>query len=82
MTWVQFLARIETFLPATMSGPALLSTQPPVQWVVGALFLEVEWPNLKAYHQPLSSADVKNTWSYTSIQSYIFMVWCLLEAQG
>jgi hypothetical protein len=29
-------------------------------------------------HSPASSAEVKNAWSYTSTQPYVFMAWCLL----
>jgi hypothetical protein len=37
------------------SGP----TQPPIQWVPGALSLGVKWPVREAYHSPPSSAEVK-----------------------
>jgi hypothetical protein len=40
--------------------------QPPIQWVPGALFLEVKRPKRDADHSPPSSAEVKNKWSYTS----------------
>jgi hypothetical protein len=32
-----------------------------------------------AGHSPPSGAKVKNTWSYTSIPSYVFMVWCIVK---
>jgi hypothetical protein len=41
-------------------------TQPPIQWVPGALSLEVKRPEGEADYSPPSSAEVKNTWSYTS----------------
>jgi hypothetical protein len=44
------------------SGP----TQPPIQWVPGALSLGVKWPGREVDHSPPSSAEVKNEWSYTS----------------
>jgi hypothetical protein len=45
---------------------ALGLTQPPIQWVPGALSLEVKWPVCEADHSPPSSAEVKNEWRYTS----------------
>jgi hypothetical protein len=44
-------------------------TQPPIQWV----------PERKAGHLALSSAEVKNAWSYASTPLYIFMTWCLIN---
>jgi hypothetical protein len=38
---------------------ALGPTQPPIQWVPGALSLEVKWPGCEADHSPSSSAEVK-----------------------
>jgi len=34
-------------------------TQPPIQWVLGALFLGVNHPGSEADHSPPSSAEVK-----------------------
>jgi len=63
----------------TVSGPALESTQPPVLWVPGALSLRIKWQGREADHSPLSSAGVKNAWSYTSIHPICLhcMVLCL-----
>jgi hypothetical protein len=44
---------------------ALGPTQPPIQWVLGALSLGVKQPGSEADHSPPSSAKVKNVWSYT-----------------
>jgi hypothetical protein len=44
----------------TYLGP----TQPPTQWVLGALSLRLKWR--EADHSPPSSAEVNNAWSYTS----------------
>jgi hypothetical protein len=47
----------------TVLGP----TQPPIQCVPEALYLEVKRPGREASHSTPSSAEVKNKWSYTSI---------------
>jgi hypothetical protein len=52
---------LEIFLFDTMSRPALRPTQPPIQWVLGALS-----PGREADHSPPYNAKVKNAWSYTS----------------
>jgi hypothetical protein len=46
---------------------ALGPTQPPIQWVPGALSLGAKRPRREADHSPPSSAEVKNAWSYTPI---------------
>jgi hypothetical protein len=38
---------------------ALGSTQPPIQWVPGAVSLRVKWPEREADRSPPSSAEVK-----------------------
>jgi hypothetical protein len=67
--WPEFDSRQEQglFLFAATSRPALGLTQPPVQWVLIALFPEVKRPGREANHSPLSSAEVKNAWSYASM---------------
>jgi hypothetical protein len=50
----------------TASRTALGPTQPPIQWVPGALSLGVKQPGRQADHSPPSSAEVKNAWSYTA----------------
>jgi hypothetical protein len=57
---------LETFLFTTVSRTALGPTQPPIQWVPGAISLEVKRPGREADRSPPSSAKVKNAWSYTS----------------
>jgi hypothetical protein len=47
------------FLFITASRTALGSTQPPIQWVPGALFLGIKWPEHEADHSPPSSVKVK-----------------------
>jgi hypothetical protein len=68
---------LEILLFTTVLRPALESTQPPIQWVIGALFLGVKWLGCEADNSPPSSAKVKNAWSYTSTSLYVFMVWHL-----
>jgi len=46
---------------------ALGPTQPPIQWVPGALALGVMRPGREADHSPLFSTEVKNSCSCTSI---------------
>jgi hypothetical protein len=47
------------FLLTTESRTALGPTQPPIQWVLGALSLEAKRPGREADHSPPSSAEVK-----------------------
>jgi hypothetical protein len=58
---------------------ALVSTQPPIQWVPGAISVGVQRPGREADHSPPSNAEVKNAWSYTSTPQYVFMAWCLAK---
>jgi hypothetical protein len=44
---------------STSSRPALVSTQPPIQWVPGALSPGVKRPGCDAGHSPPTSAEVK-----------------------
>jgi hypothetical protein len=62
-----------------MSRPALGLTQPPIQWIPGALSLGLKRPGREADHSPPSSAEVKNAWSYTSTPQYVFVAWCLVK---
>jgi len=57
---------LEIYLFITFSTPALGPTQPPTQWVPGALSLWIKRPGREADHSPPSSAKVKNAWSYAS----------------
>jgi hypothetical protein len=42
-------------------------------WVPGALSPGVKRPGREADHSPPASAEVKNTWTYTSALPYVFM---------
>jgi hypothetical protein len=50
-----------------LSTPALGPTQPPIQWVPGALSPEVKRQGREADHSPQTTAEVKKMWLYTSI---------------
>jgi hypothetical protein len=52
-----------------MSRLALGPTQPPIQYVRGALSLGVKWPGREADHSPHLVPSSKNVWSYTSTPS-------------
>jgi hypothetical protein len=56
---VRFPAGAGIFLFTTASRTALGPTQPPIQWVPGALSLGVKRPVREADHSPPSSAEVK-----------------------
>jgi hypothetical protein len=56
---VQFPAGLGIFLFTTASGTALGPTQPPIQWVEGALSLVIKRPGRETDHLPPSSAEVK-----------------------
>jgi len=77
---IRFWAEEGNFLFATTSRPVLGSTQPPNQWVPGGGDLSpgVKRPEREANHSPSSSAEVKNTWRYTSTPPYV-MLWCLVK---
>jgi hypothetical protein len=54
------------FLLATTPRQAQGATQPPIQWVLGALTPGIKGPGREVDHLPPASAEVKNGWSYTS----------------
>jgi hypothetical protein len=53
------------FLITTAFRSALGPTQ-PIQWIPGDLSLGVKLPGREADNSPPSTAEVKNTWRYTS----------------
>jgi hypothetical protein len=67
------------FLFTTASRTILGPTQLPIQLVSGALSLGVKGPEREADHSPPSSAEVKNTWNYTSTPQCVFLAWCLVR---
>jgi hypothetical protein len=54
------------FFFTSASKPVLRHTQPPIQWVTGALSLGVKRPGLETDHSTPSNAEVKNALSYAS----------------
>jgi hypothetical protein len=58
---------------STSSRPTLGPTQPPIQWVPGALSPGVKRPGCEADHSAPTSAEVKKMWIYTSTPPYAFM---------
>jgi hypothetical protein len=70
---------LRIFLFTTASRTALGPTQPPLQWVPGALSLGVKRPGSEADHSPPSSAEIKNERSYTSTPPTRFTAWCLVR---
>lgn len=66
-------AGIRDFFNCKMFVPAMASTQTPVWWLLGALYLEVKWPRHEADYSPPSNSKVKNKWSCKSILPYVIM---------
>jgi hypothetical protein len=50
---------------STSSRPALGSTQPPIQWVTGALSPKLKRQGREADDSPPANAEVKKVWIYT-----------------
>jgi hypothetical protein len=57
----------------SMSRPVLGPTQPPIQWVPGVLSPRVKRLGREADPSPPTTAEVNNTWIYTSTPPYVFM---------
>jgi hypothetical protein len=58
--------RVRNFLFSKSSRPVLRSTEPPIQWVPGALPPGLKRPGREVDHSPPTSAEVKKMWIYTS----------------
>jgi hypothetical protein len=65
--------RVKNFLFSTSSRPALGPTQPPTQWVPGAVSPGIKRPGREADHSPAASAEANKMWTYTSTPPYVFM---------
>jgi hypothetical protein len=57
---------------STLFRLALMSTEPPIQWVAWAVSARLEKPGREADHSPPSSAEVKN-------RGAVFMALCLIH---
>jgi hypothetical protein len=55
------------------SKTTLRPTQPPIQWVPGALFPGVKRPGREADYSHPTNSEVKKTWLYTSNPPYALM---------
>jgi hypothetical protein len=69
-TRVRFPTGKCNFFLTTSSRQALKFSQSPIQWKPVCWNLSVKRPGLES----LSSLGIINTWSYTSISPYVFMV--------
>jgi hypothetical protein len=69
---VQHLVGGKSIYYSMSSRPALGLTQPPIQWVLRALFAEVKRPGSEADHSPPVAPRLKKR-AYTSILPYVFM---------
>jgi hypothetical protein len=69
----QVPAGSKNFLFSTSSRPALESTQPPIQWVLGPFSPGVKRQGCEADHSPAANAEVNKMWIYTSTPPYAFI---------
>jgi hypothetical protein len=72
---VRFPRGLGIFLFTTVSRTALGPTQPPIQWVPGALFLWVKQPGCEPDHSPPYCVEVKE-----SVELYLYSP--VKKAQG
>jgi hypothetical protein len=66
--------RVKNFLFSTSSRLVVGPTQPPIQWVLGALSPGVKQQGREADHSPPTSAKVKKMWIYKATPPYAFMI--------
>jgi len=64
---------------STASRTALGPTQPPIQWVPGALSLGVKRPGREADHSPPPGTEVKNVLRYSSTHNCVIMTRYLVK---
>jgi hypothetical protein len=74
--WSSSPGMVKNFLFSTSSRPGLGSTQPPIQWVLGALSPGVKRPGREADHSHPASAEDKKMWSIHPLP-HVFMALCL-----
>jgi hypothetical protein len=61
------------------SRQALQPTQPPVQWVLCAVYMGIKRQRREADHSPPSTAEVKNGRDIPPFPPYVFMGWYLIN---
>jgi hypothetical protein len=61
------------FFSSTVSRPALGPTQPPIQWVPGALSPGLKWQEREADRSLPSNAEVKNGGAISPLPPYVYM---------
>lgn len=67
----------EIFPLSTASTQALKSTQPPIEWVLLALSLEVKWQGREANHSRPSSAEVNPLYVFMAYSTRTLLHLCL-----
>jgi hypothetical protein len=80
--WFESRQNLGIFLFTTASRLALVSIQIHVQCVPGALSVGEKRQGSESDHSPPTSAEVKNTWSYTSSPQYVFMACYSVKTAG
>jgi hypothetical protein len=80
MTGVRLLEGTGIFLFYTMSKPSLGLTQPPIQWLLGALSPGIKRLGREADISPPSNAEVKECVElYLHSPQSVFMARCLVK---
>lgn len=59
----------------TASKSVLGPTLPPLQWVKETVSAGLRWPGLEAEHWPRDSNEFNDVWLFTSIATYVLMLW-------
>jgi hypothetical protein len=65
--------RAKNFLFSMLSRLALEPTQPPIQWIPGALSQRVKRQGHEVNHSPPASTEIKKIWIYIFTPPYAFM---------
>jgi hypothetical protein len=67
------------FLFTTVSRTAVGPTQPPIQWVPGALSLGVKWPGREATTHLHLVPRSRMRGAIPPLPHYVFVAWCLVK---
>jgi hypothetical protein len=57
--------------------PPVGTTQFPIRLILGDFSQAVKRPKRKSDHSPISSGEVRNSWSYASTPHMFLWIWCL-----